>query len=165
MYKPSKTTTERSHWSSTERTNSSSNPQSTSRTPKSILKYYQEFYLHFTTIPPLTHLLNQALYAWTAVDKTSICTPEEGQTIQRFNFSIGRATFNPHHPSGVLFHAFNRHRLPSTLVLLYRVVTIWRMFGRLVRLWQGLMLDQKREALIGCELTWEFLSAAQAVES
>jgi len=80
----------------------------------------------------LIHLRDTALYAWTQVDTSSVRTPEEHQTFQQLTCSTGRATSNPHIPSGVHFCHLNQYRLPCASIYIYRVITLQRVSRRVV---------------------------------
>jgi len=121
-------------------TSSSSNPQATIRTPKMIVKYYLEFYLHRTIIPSLIHLHDQASYAWIQTDTISIHTEEECRTLRRFHISFGGLTFNSHHPCGIHLHRIYRYQLPGTSVFIYRVITVQRISQWLDWYQQGIMI-------------------------
>jgi len=99
------------------RTRSRSNPQSTIRTRKTILKYYKEFYLlYYITISSLIHLRDQAIYVWTTLDTIRIRSATDRRVIRRFDFSIGRSLFNPHLPSGFSFLSIRDYRLSGVEV-------------------------------------------------
>jgi hypothetical protein len=88
------------------------------------------------TITSLIHLRDQAVYVWTTLDTIRIRSAEECRVIRRFNYSIGRSTFNPHLPIGFSFLSTQRHRLFGTTVHQHRRVTI-RGVGRRVAFRRG----------------------------
>jgi len=108
------------------------------RAPKTILKYYYEFYLltkNTFTITSLIHLRNHALCAWTQVHTMRIRTSTCYRDFRQSSLQFGRALFNPHLPGAFLFLWTGRYRLPgaeifehrwTTIRGVYRGVVIWR---------------------------------------
>jgi len=97
------------------RTSSRSNLLSTIRTPKTILKYYQEFYSQKNSIK-ITSLLytsDQSVYAWEQSDTIQIRTPEESRISRRSDLRFRRAAFNPYLRHLYTLHAFRRYQLSS----------------------------------------------------
>ena len=141
MYKPSKATIKRWHCSSNEKNKlkqqSAVNIQNTEDDLKILLRILS---INTFTITSLIHLRDYTSYAWTQVDTISVRTPEERQTFRRSYCSTGRARFNPHLPCGVAFCHQYQYRLPSTSIHIYKVITLRRIFRRLVASRGGLVV-------------------------
>jgi len=82
--------------------------------PKTILKYYSEFYVfHITS---LIHTRNWVTYASTPIHTNEVCTAPGCRVVRHSSFSIGRAPFIPHLPGGILFLQAREYQLPGAMV-------------------------------------------------
>jgi len=134
VYKPSKTTTKRSHCSDNElnklKQQSTVNSQNTADDLKILLRILS--IINIFIISSIIHLCDYALYAWTLVDTISIRTPQARRTFRRTHCSSGWASFDRHISSGLACCHLYRYRLPWTSIHIYRDISLRRIFRRSV---------------------------------
>jgi len=120
----------------------SHNPQSTIRIPKTILKYYSEFYVF--TISSIHHTYDLSLYAWFEIDTISVRTPEGCQNFRRFDIRFWRVLFNPYLPRHSTIPYFGRHLLQGTSVSIIRTTSLQGVFWKLFVSRRGMVFQQGR---------------------
>jgi len=103
---------------------------SVQRTPKTIIKYYLEFYLF--KITSLIHTQDWAVYACTSIYSSPVRVAEDYREFRQFAFRIGRAPFNPHLLCGFSFLSTRQYRLPGDEVSQHRPSTLGGIFWGVV---------------------------------